>query len=51
MYKEGRASFSEKKKLTFRPAGVMNVLAGREAAQKAQTVQAGKAAAGTGGTP
>ena len=35
MYKEARPSFSEKKKLTFRPAGVIDVRAGRETAQKA----------------
>ena len=35
MYKEARPPFSEKKSLTFSPGGVMNVLAGRKAAQKA----------------
>ena len=36
MYKEAAGSFSEKKPLTFRPGGVMDVSAGRETAQKAQ---------------
>ena len=36
MYKEARPPFSEKKGLTFRPGGVMDVSAGREAAQKRQ---------------
>jgi len=46
MYKEGRASFSEKKPLTFRAKRVMDVSAGRETAQKAQPGRAGEAAAG-----
>jgi len=36
MYKEARPPFSEKKGLTFRPGGVMDVSAGRGTAQKRQ---------------
>ena len=39
---EGPLLFSQKKPLTFPPGGVMNVLAGRETAQKAQTGSGGK---------
>ena len=49
MYKEAAGSFSEKKPLTFSPGGVMDVSAGRKAAQKRQPRRpgrAGKAAAG-----
>ena len=36
MYKEGRASFSEKKGLTFRAKRAIHVSAGQETAQKRQ---------------